>query len=622
MEIIKQELYNECGICCANMLINYYSKNNKNLKNELLSLCNLTKFGLSILEFEVLCNKYKINVDTYQMEWNELINLKTNKPIVLVIDNGGIYHYVIGMVKNKILTIYDPNNLKFKVSSKEQLPNWIGIACLTSCSKIIFPNFKINYSIWKNINFLYTSLFIFLNISWFCLSFITSWIVGKLLNLNPQNIFQNDLWKLGFIYVTITIINSSFIALNKMLKLKIFNKNYKSFCREYFLEINYKNIYFFENFTNQQIIQNFNFGINILNFYCFCWSDIISQFFICISSLIILLLINIQFFIMIFVLIFFNLITFIFLSKNDLKFQNNVINDGVKTERKIFDFLEFKNKNINFKKELKIIDNFLLDLNFINEQKNINNIRKNIWNFIEEIFNNIFNFCLIILLWKNNFSVLSLFFLSFNLFSILNSSLQKIFLTSKEFVQIKPIYKQIQKIFSINNSSLEELGISLDKIISLSFNNHQFNNNLYINCNNLSQHYLVSSLIKKDDLLNKIKINNLNINKYSNKNWKSKIIYIDSSYKLNENEITNIINFLNIQLSDELINDESFKFYLILKSLSNLKDTILIFNNTFKILNKQVIDLIVQEIKEINKNNFLIFNYLPNEIMFLCDNFI
>ncbi|MBR2651469.1 hypothetical protein IKD48_01485 [bacterium] len=147
MEIIKQESYNECGICCANMLINFYSKNNKNLKHELLGLCNLTKYGLSILEFEVLCSKYKINIDSYQMSWDELINLKTSRPIVLIIDNNGINHYVIAKIKNKILTVYDPNNLKFKVYSSEQLSNWIGIACLTSCEKISFPTFKINYSI-------------------------------------------------------------------------------------------------------------------------------------------------------------------------------------------------------------------------------------------------------------------------------------------------------------------------------------------------------------------------------------------------------------------------------------------------------------------------------------------
>lgn len=624
MEIIKQESYNECGICCANMLINFYSKNNKNLKHELLGLCNLTKYGLSILEFEVLCSKYKINIDSYQMSWDELINLKTSRPIVLIIDNNGINHYVIAKIKNKILTVYDPNNLKFKVYSSEQLSNWIGIACLTSCEKISFPTFKINYSIWKNFSFLYTLVFIFLNVLWFLLSFVTSWMLGNFINLNPQNIFQNDLWKLGFIYLTTIIINVAFIQIIKFLKLKIFDKNYKTFCRDYFWEIAHKNIYFFDNFTNEQILQNFNLGLNIINFYCFCWSDIISEIIIFISSITILLVININLLLIIFILLLFSLSTFFYLTKNELDFQATIINNGAKIEKKILSFLEFKSSNINYKKELAFVDDFLIDLNYVNEQKFNNNARKNIWSFVEGIFSHIFNFCLIILLWKSNFNKLGLFFIAFNLFSILGDSTQKIFDTLREFIQVKPIYTELKKIFSISNFvGLDEgANLNLDKIETLTFNNHEFRKNLCINCCDLKDHYLIGSLIKKDDLLDKIKINNLKIKDYTNKDWKNKVIYINDSYKISKLEIKKIVDSLEIPISHELINEQEFISYLAVKSIADFKNKVIIFNNTFKIINHEIIELITHELKKINQTNFLIFNFLPDEMMSVCENFL
>ena len=54
MKITKQDNTSECGICVINSFIKYYF--NKDIKNELLNTANITHNGLSILEFEKICN--------------------------------------------------------------------------------------------------------------------------------------------------------------------------------------------------------------------------------------------------------------------------------------------------------------------------------------------------------------------------------------------------------------------------------------------------------------------------------------------------------------------------------------------------------------------------------------
>ncbi|MBR2651468.1 hypothetical protein IKD48_01480 [bacterium] len=77
-------------------------------------------------------------------------------------------------------------------------------------------------------------------------------------------------------------------------------------------------------------------------------------------------------------MLLFSLSTFFYLTKNELDFQATIINNGAKIEKKILSFLEFKSSNVNYKKELAFVDDFLIDLNYVNEQKFNNNARKNI----------------------------------------------------------------------------------------------------------------------------------------------------------------------------------------------------------------------------------------------------
>ncbi|MDE7222044.1 MAG: hypothetical protein K2N40_02150, partial [Ureaplasma sp.] len=88
MKLIKQEAFNECGISCINMLINYYYQCSNNFRFEILNQTNLTNQGISIYELEKVCSKYDIELDTYQVTTDEFYELdSSNKPVILILNN-------------------------------------------------------------------------------------------------------------------------------------------------------------------------------------------------------------------------------------------------------------------------------------------------------------------------------------------------------------------------------------------------------------------------------------------------------------------------------------------------------------------------------------------------------
>ena len=87
MKITKQDNTSECGICVINSFIKYYF--NKDIKNELLNTANITHNGLSILEFEKICNQFNLIANSYEATIDELFTHKMDKYFCLLIDNKG-----------------------------------------------------------------------------------------------------------------------------------------------------------------------------------------------------------------------------------------------------------------------------------------------------------------------------------------------------------------------------------------------------------------------------------------------------------------------------------------------------------------------------------------------------
>jgi ABC-type bacteriocin/lantibiotic exporter with double-glycine peptidase domain len=65
MELTNQLNKNECGVCVINSYFKHFYK--KDIKQKLLNEVVLNENGLSLYEFEVLCNKNNLYCDSYEL---------------------------------------------------------------------------------------------------------------------------------------------------------------------------------------------------------------------------------------------------------------------------------------------------------------------------------------------------------------------------------------------------------------------------------------------------------------------------------------------------------------------------------------------------------------------------
>lgn len=192
MKIINQTSNNECGICCINMIINHYYHSQKDRKHEIYSLVdNLEKNGLNIFEMEDILDHYKIETNSYECEWEEIFNF--DKPLILVVKNGEVFHYIVGKIKNQYLYTYDPLGSKKKFTKEIKMTNFTGYVISTNFYKQKIKPININLKLLKNISIGMNLIFIFINIFQFIFSILLSYFLSKLMNLNYANTFEESL---------------------------------------------------------------------------------------------------------------------------------------------------------------------------------------------------------------------------------------------------------------------------------------------------------------------------------------------------------------------------------------------------------------------------------------------
>ncbi|MDE6473061.1 MAG: hypothetical protein K2K73_01475, partial [Ureaplasma sp.] len=127
MELLKQTDNFDCGICSLIMLLKHYKINHIN-KDDLYNNTYITPDGISIMELELLAYKFGIFLDSYQASFNEIINDNSLKnPFILVTNENGNLHYIVGVKEKKNITIYDPKGLVKKVSLDSPLENYTDI---------------------------------------------------------------------------------------------------------------------------------------------------------------------------------------------------------------------------------------------------------------------------------------------------------------------------------------------------------------------------------------------------------------------------------------------------------------------------------------------------------------
>lgn len=629
MRVVAQDNFNECGICCVNMLINYFRDEDKNLKPQLLDNCLLTKNGLNLLELELLCEKYKISIDSYEMSYEELMKCKPKNPMILVLKRNNYYHYVVGIFENKKIKIYDPSNQVYTVNSKNDFSEWTGYVCFSKVTKFRFKPIDICLPLLKNISAVVVISFLFLNIFEFMFQLGMSWLMSKIVNLNFDTINNDSLWKIAFIFLIIIFVHGCFTFLNKYCKTIYLRKNFKYFTNSFFQLLVNKNYYFFECYNKQKILQFWNFYQKLFNFYSFYWSDLISQVVLMICSGIVLLLINNDLWIMLVIIITIQTVIVFLKLKNDLVFQNYTILHQVGAESKLHNLLDQKTNNFFIDYELKEIQNlneYLFDLKQFEVQTEV---KTYFLDLITQVFEMIFTFALLIYIWKNdNFNIGKLF-LTLSVFDMFSSSLHQNIKAIKHFLQIKPIYKLLMNFVSTNNLKTNE-GIKLISPKVISWKNLELHNNVLIDIDHLYNHGLIIDLLKCQDYNSTIKINFQTLKNYSQHDLNKKIILINKDFCLSKEDTIDLINLFSdnltktkLTVSNSLTNfdfsklETQSKIILILLFLKKQKDCIICFNNFF---NASTHDdnfwaQCLKLLQKINNDNFIISNCVPRQLM-------
>lgn len=112
MKIIYQEKENECGLCVVAMLANEL-KDISISRSDLVTKVDLSNSGISIASLENLAGDYGIELESYECEYQEFLNLDKSKYYVVLLRRLSGFHYVIAELKTDKIKVYDSSKGKY-----------------------------------------------------------------------------------------------------------------------------------------------------------------------------------------------------------------------------------------------------------------------------------------------------------------------------------------------------------------------------------------------------------------------------------------------------------------------------------------------------------------------------
>ncbi|AFQ03716.1 cysteine peptidase family C39 domain-containing protein [Mycoplasmoides genitalium] len=286
MKIIYQEQQNECGICVIGMLANAIH-DEKYVHDELLEQINLPPNGLSLFEMESYGKKFGLEINSYQLTFQELKELDSKFIIVHFKD-----HFVI--VKNKhenSWEVYDPAKGKYLLTDEKLEKLWTGYAAtVAKAFKEIPPVNKSNF---------FSNFFDFNLVTFYV--FIELIIIGisTLLATASRTIITNTVdFGTAVNLVVLVVYFSCLKGLNLLLQVILqlirnflFWKQYRGYLGWIIQSLQQKSFVYFSNKSPNQLIERQFYLKEVLSFFNFYIPNLIIS---CVVALIIGVLIGIN----------------------------------------------------------------------------------------------------------------------------------------------------------------------------------------------------------------------------------------------------------------------------------------------------------------------------------------
>ena len=593
INITKQTNEQECGVCVITTLANYFNKINVIKKQDVLEKAKISTSGLTIYDFEILAKKYDLEIDSFEVKWEEFKDLKHKTPLVCLVkkdDNSN--HYIIIVKHQKYLKIYDSCYYK---PTKMSYHDFKKIFCnvlifvrlkknLTKAKKIFF-NKKISLFSY-DLKFILISIFI--SLASLGLSILSSSFLNWLIDLaiikeSTMNLVVISTFFIFIYFIQISIDYSKQLYFKKQLRCYYFlisNKILSS--------LEQKQLFFTQKIDNIWLKKIDQCIFSISNFLVIDSNTIIVNLLIFVIYLCIVC--SIHWFTLIYVICF-SVIEIVFLLIQYRKKQSTFI-ELVRSENKNFQLYDKLSLNINYEfwqSKRKFLIN-QIKKNYDNIYKNFNDasifnanvlsIQNIVKSFIEVSFIAISCYFIIEHKWLT-IGKLSFLLFSMQIFKSTLNDFSSYFFNKIEFDVFWDVYQNITKIGKENNKKQDFVNfVSLKTLKFIDHDNYLVlkTNNINV-CNDIKSWLLNSNKIifddKKQFKTNSIFLNNLVIIEPSTL---ASIEYFKKIIGDAPKLFSNFLKMLNIDF--EMINySNNSKFWINLLCLLVEKNQIILLGN-------------------------------------------
>lgn len=241
MEIKLQKDALDCGVVVIQTLHKYYYDNWVPI-NKLKEKVNYGVGGLNILELSSLGDNYGLLLESFEGDFDSLINLKILEPLISLINQDGIYHYIIiSKIKDKKIIYYDPVFGKKSETFEEFKKIFQNIIIITSKT-----SYQLNYKK-QNDRLFYTDvkttiIVIILSLITLGLSFLSTFYLKIILDSVIPHAMLNGLNYITLAFIFIAFIKTTTICFKSLIVRKIENKISYSYLDSYFNKLYFCNI--------------------------------------------------------------------------------------------------------------------------------------------------------------------------------------------------------------------------------------------------------------------------------------------------------------------------------------------------------------------------------------------
>ncbi|WP_036452945.1 Mbov_0121 family peptidase domain-containing ABC transporter [Mycoplasma buteonis] len=500
----KQFDQKDCGLYVLQFFIEKFSWNVPSI-SELQSQVFYSDNGVSIADLTTVANKYDIQADTYNLSFEQMLQLdKKSFPLAAIINRNNVSHLIVILkITKENLICFDPAQGKVKISYNNFAKSFLNVVIsFQKSSKKVTKNQNDELKEGNKIKKLINIPFLLILISETLVSFIFPFVSKYLLNtvipsrLNSQIIMI----ALTFFWITTTYLLFKTLIQRQINKI-LFQKSQKMFL-DFLENVSYNRFSLLNKFSNLEIKNRLSLCFNVIQYQTVFWATVINNFVSFAISFFLLWKVN---WTLMFILLIYSFLSIIisWINKNlytnnyyKLLQQNNIldskINNLLNIYRNNYDIYIEKNTENDFNKEFEQINKFQFE--FKTKNTNImllNDFLEILAPFIVLIFGSF-------QIWENQLKIIELIF----------------FLTAANLMT-KPI-KSILTLWNLHNENNKNLS--------------------YLNILNLDE-----KLKQKNQ--DKLKLNN-KINKIT-------ISYL--SFKFNKNKLKNTIDITKLEIKDKLI---------------------------------------------------------------------